>query len=420
MVVRNNKLLKAQRKIDSLANGNKLLDYIILQYKNYNTKTVVLCPRCKLVFKVYIGNIRQYIKKGRIFCPYCRSQFRELHTYNRYCSYLYRHTNCIPGNFKYFKGGNIPMPVYCKKCGHIYGRRLIDCIHGSGCKYCARNSRRAKFIKPNNQFLKDLHKKHGYSLKPLQKYKGANTKIWFKCQKCGYKFRSIPHSILKGEGCPRCGNRRGSIKAAKKNMKTNKEFRKEVFSSPDNKYHEFIPVDKYKGCNTPIWWIHNPPHKKPHLFKLRPSEFKEGVRCKTCHCSRGEQMCIAYFYNILKLTPFQFGHGVLLPHSARNKSHWLHVDFRLKWLKLPHYSNGIAIEFDGSIHFEANKIMHGKKGLKNRQNRDKKTTKYCKKHNIKLIRIESKNRKISLNQLKKLVYSNLNRKLLLLIKKYGH
>ena len=48
--------------------------------------------------------------------------------------------------------------------------------------------------------VKEIHK----NIDVIGEYCGANSKILFRCNECGYEWESYPFNILKGCGCPRC------------------------------------------------------------------------------------------------------------------------------------------------------------------------------------------------------------------------
>lgn len=62
--------------------------------------------------------------------------------------------------------------------------------------------------KTHEQFLKDFEIKGNKNLIIYGIYQGCNTPISVKCKECNEIFNSIPHTLLKGCGCPYCTNRK--------------------------------------------------------------------------------------------------------------------------------------------------------------------------------------------------------------------
>ena len=71
------------------------------------------------------------------------------------------------------------------------------------CKKCIGEERTKRLLMSNEQFLQQLTKKN-IDVVPLEKYKGNNTKILFKCS-CGDLWETTPERVLLGNHCKKCG-----------------------------------------------------------------------------------------------------------------------------------------------------------------------------------------------------------------------
>ena len=85
--------------------------------------------------------------------------------------------------------------------------------------------------------------------------------------------------------------------------------------------------------------------------------------------------------------------GYVIPNNK------LHLDFYFPKLNL-------AIEYDGIQHYTPIEFFGGEKALMEQKDRDKQKDKYCKNHNIKLIRIPYTNH--TYKEIKEVLDSNLS------------
>jgi len=60
-------------------------------------------------------------------------------------------------------------------------------------------------LKTHAKFLEELD---GRTLVADETYKGAMTKIAFRCNKCSHAWSATPNNILRGKGCPSCADSR--------------------------------------------------------------------------------------------------------------------------------------------------------------------------------------------------------------------
>ena len=103
-----------------------------------------------------------------------------------------------------------PVSVRCKICGHLWDSTPHDLLAGYGCSVCGRKSAKRKMQKPNSQFQNELIERNG-TVEPLEDYKGDRVPILVRCLKCGYVWKAVPHELLAGHGCYRCGRVQAGI-----------------------------------------------------------------------------------------------------------------------------------------------------------------------------------------------------------------
>lgn len=101
-----------------------------------------------------------------------------------------------------YTGSQNKVHVRCKVCGHEWDARPYHLKRGSGCKKCAaRNLGKIK-TKSNEQFLADL-KVRRPDVEALEKYRGSETPIMFRCKVCGNQWLSTPEYVFQGQRCTR-------------------------------------------------------------------------------------------------------------------------------------------------------------------------------------------------------------------------
>lgn len=134
------------------------------------------------------------------------------------------------------------------------------------------------------------------------------------------------------------------------------------------------------GYKSKIYVRHNSSKCNFNKFWVNANSFfRQGSRCPVCNESRGETR-IRYFLNYYKIT---FKPQYCFDDLVGKKNKKLKFDFGI----LDKNKNLLMlVEFDGIYHYETSKRSNEDK-LKSQQFRDKLKDDYCKKNNIKLLRI---------------------------------
>jgi len=262
--------------------------------------------------------------------------------------------------------------VKCNICGNIWDSlpsNLVSKSRGHGCKKCFLKNK----TKTHKSFINELHIINP-NIDILSDYINNKTKIECKCLICNYIWCAEPHNLLLhknkdsiGSKCPMCSN---------KLKKTNAIFLKEL-----ENINPFIkPLEEYKtnkhnmkceclkcGC---VWSV------KPNTLLSQKSS------CPRCNQSKGERKIQIVFdkYNIQCEYNKNF-------KDCRDKLP-LSFDFYIS-------KYNMCIEYDGLQHFRPSLYIGNKKFSKSEsiknfiiiEKHDKIKNEYCKKHNIKLIRI---------------------------------
>lgn len=255
------------------------------------------------------------------------------------------------------------------KCGNIIHILPSIFLNDPRCKKCYR--KKNKNIKTTEQFKKEIFELVGNEYEILTMYKKSNIKIKIRHNECGYEWEIIPNSFLNGTRCPKCSNRLNTSRNIKR--KTTEQFKQQVKELTND---EYIILGEYINNKIKIKVRHS---KCDNIYVVTPNDFLKGTRCPYCRVSKGEEKISKYLtkYGIKFETQKEFAGLVNL--------RLLKFDFYLKEYHL-------CIEYDGEQHYKPINFCGNKKqayeNFKNQQIRDKMKNDYCKKHNIKLLRIK--------------------------------
>ena len=277
-------------------------------------------------------------------------------------------------------------------------------------------------------------------------YVGCETKIKFKCKKCGYEWNATPSNILCGKGCPNC-----------KNKKTHDEFVKEMETINNN----VIIIGKYvkdsvkiqckckecgyewkqtpnnllmKGCGCPVCaakkrnsgnTLTHDDFMRKTIGKISPSveiigKYEKSNKKILCKCKK-----CGYEWNQL---PGNILHGNSCPSCTSSKLEdlvkyvldengikyiekassdifpWIgkqHLDFYLP-------DNSLAIECQGEQHFKPVKHFGGYNNFIDTIIRDKRKNDLCRSNGIKILYVIQKkyNKYTNKNVILKEIYND--------------
>lgn len=256
--------------------------------------------------------------------------------------------------------------IICPEHGEFW-QTPNDHLDKHGCPKCRDVKTRNRFSDTVDSFIEKAKKIHGtkYDYSRVE-YVNSQTKVCIICPEHG-EFWQMPHSHLRGNGCPKC-----KIKKMVSNRSlTTEEFIKRASIKHNNKYN-YSKVE-YINWFTPVCII-CPEHGE---FWQRAGDHLNGHGCDKCISSKLEEQV----EKLLKEHNIYFENHVT---SIRLK--WLgykHLDFYL-----PDYN--IAIECQGEQHYEPVKFggISEERAVKNfelQKQRDVEKQKLCLDNNIELI-----------------------------------
>lgn len=253
----------------------------------------------------------------------------------------------------------------CVNCNnHEWNITPNNFLRGKKCPICF-----GKIKKDEQYFKNKLYELNNDEYILLSEYKNTYSKVLIKhnCDKCNnYEWYIRPNKILSGTKCPKCAN------VAKK---THSEFLQEVFDLVGN---EYAVIGEYKNAHEKILVQHNCIECGNFNYYVEPNNFIKNRRCPSCKNSKGEKI----IFNFLTKNNILFIQEYKYEELKSDMGFLLRFDFAIL-----NKSNCIIslIEYDGEGHY--NKNAFGEKSYETIIYHDKLKDEYCKKNNIKLIRI---------------------------------
>lgn len=250
---------------------------------------------------------------------------------------------CLCGNefytsFKHFKYSN---QRQCKICGYKNGAKSQSTSH--------------------EEFIRIVKEKLGSEYEVLSIYKNNTSNVRMLHKKCGREYEQRGGKIKQGQRCPYCY-------ASKK--RSVKDVEAEIMSICGDS----LKLYKYNGSESILLEC-----SCGNIFERTITQIRrrKGAFCPKCKCSYGIRVIEKFLAdnNILYKREFKFDEC-----KYKNK---LPFDFYL-----PDYN--MCIEYDGEQHFRPLKHWGGEDKFQLLKIRDSIKDDFCKKNNIKLLRISYK------------------------------
>lgn len=263
-------------------------------------------------------------------------------------------------------------------CSHKYKVIANNFIKrdGSRCPKCAQ-----KLRYNTERFTNKIFKLVGNEYTLLSELESSKDSVLIRHNTCAHVFKTNADRFVNlGNRCPNCWKKKNKKRVGKLNLKTHKEFVREVFILVGD---EHVVLSDYTTSGSKLQFLHK---KCGKISYITPNDFlNSGTRCQHCSpsLSQGES-AVAKGLTLLEL---EYRMEVTFK-ECRNKN-VLPFDFAV-------YNNecqlALLIEYDGEHHFMPVQfggisIERAKENLKQTQSNDFIKTSYCKENNIPLLRI---------------------------------
>ena len=172
----------------------------------------------------------------------------------------------------------------CSECGEEYESTLTNRANGCGCPKCSIKyshiTQRNNLIKKkgsisNERLIEEWNYEKNGDLKPTQFTNYSETKVWWKCSKCGYEWAAKIKDRSKGTGCPKCAG-----------FKLFVGFNDFATVHPDllcewdySKNTGIDPYNIHRGSNKSVWWKCS---KCGYEYKAPIARRDKGSGCRKC------------------------------------------------------------------------------------------------------------------------------------------
>lgn len=258
-----------------------------------------------------------------------------------------------------YNNSRTKIEVVHNTCGKTFEVTPNNLLKGRGCSNCYIRRKLSQ-----EEYEKRVFDLVGDEYLPLDDYKNYTTPLCMKHHTCGCVYKVTPANfIFNNRRCPKC---------FKSTLKTQEEFRKELFTHVGD---EYTLVGKYIGNKEKVGILHN---TCGTTYKAIPINFLRGARCPKCMAegvSKGEKRVSLF----LEKNKVRYEREVSFP-DCRN-IYPLRYDFSIQTNKGELL---FLIEFDGIQHFLPTR---GEEALTKQQDNDAIKDRYCKSKGLKLVRI---------------------------------
>ena len=347
-----------------VAEVNKKNQYLTILGTYIGSKSKVKV-RCCLCNKEYDTNPDTILKGNP--CEECYSKIRAkamTMTHKEFMEKLKLVNRNIEVVGEYI-GSKTKIECRCLKCTTTFYPTPNSLLRGHGCPVCKAEAM-IKIRTTNSEFLERLNVVN-QNVEVLSDYVTSTQKIWCRCKSCGDKFEITPKSLLRGQGCVKCGHKRAGMKAIKEHdvfvaqmAEVNSDI---IIKSHYCKSKEKITAECVRcGC---VW-------------KTTPNALLNEKGCPQCgtYLSKGEEKCSKYFdsHNV------EYVKQKIFDDLVGSKGKPLRFDFFL-----PKYN--VLIEYQGEQHERAVDFFGGQEKFEIQVYYDNLKRNFAKEHRYKLLEI---------------------------------
>ncbi len=266
-----------------------------------------------------------------------------------------------------YKRSNEKLIFSCFDCGEDFYMGWNAVISGAGCAVCCGMQVTEKtslaYLRPD--LVKEWSEKNSISPFSVRVY--SAKQVFWRCQKCGYEWKSSISSHSYGGGCPACS---GAVASDKNRLSV---LYPEIAKEWDYEKNKTLKLaDISFGSHKKVWWrCWFCGYGWVSTVKHRTIE-KSG--CPECNISRGEKQVLNFLIKNNIRHSFQHKFNDCINISP------LTFDFYL-------FNLNACVEYNGQQHYEPVSIFGGEKAFIKNKQRDKIKREYCIENNIGFLEI---------------------------------
>ena len=255
--------------IEEMKNINANIEFL----DKYVTNNIKIKCRCSI--DGYEWAAKPHCLLRGVGCPECARKFQNRRNEKEFLEEFASKQPNIMIMSKFTKCSHM-MKFKCKICEYEWKTQASIPLarKGYGCPKCKNHAPVSE-----KEFIKRLTSKNKY-VEYIDGYIDMLTHANFKCKKCGHIWDTIPTSVLRGKGCPRCNMSMGE-KMIEYYFKKNKIDYVSQYIFDDCRYIRPLPFDFYAQSKNLCIEYDGIEHFEP--TKFRPEVTDEEVLIKYQH-----------------------------------------------------------------------------------------------------------------------------------------
>ena len=174
---------------------------ILGKYINTATKIDCRCKQCGEMWSPIANNLL----RGKSHCPKCSKRNATTQTSMTHDEFIKRVSEKNPSVavIGHYETTKAKILCRCKKCENEWMATGDSLLSGRGCRKCAYSQNKENMRLTQEEFTNKL-KYVNNNIIALDEYSGSYVPITFKCLICGNEWKTKPHYVLVGNGCPEC------------------------------------------------------------------------------------------------------------------------------------------------------------------------------------------------------------------------
>lgn len=181
----------------------------------------------------------------------------------------------------------------CRVCGYEWNTLISTRSGGSKCPCCSGYT----FIKGKNdlqttqpQIASDWSERN-YPLKPDMVNEKSRKNVWWSCRKCGYEWKSVINSRVKGASCPVCADR--AVLMGYNDLATTDSHLLKDWDYELNK--DVLPTQVSRNSMRSVWWKCTNGHSWKAKICERAIEEKGCTECEREFQSVFPQLAVSFY-----------------------------------------------------------------------------------------------------------------------------
>lgn len=297
-------------------------DYSKVDYKNSNTKVIIICP----IHGDFEQRPSHHLRGSG--CPKCFGKKKK--TFEVFKKEVYDvHGNSVTVLKKHYNGLQKKVKASCVDHGdfEIYAYDLLR----KGCQKCGYELGANKRKLSKEDFVNRAIEVNGNLYNYLGDYVDMHTKIEIECKLHGV-FKQTPHNHLKGRGCPKCGQEKVA-----KFLKNEIGFVKNRMSNVHNGKYNYSLFTKYENSRQKIDII----CPKHGVFNQEIAAHTKGANCPKCANKISQPE--------MDLTELIKSYGLKVVSNDRTILNGLELDILIPDKKVAIEYNGLMFHREGLV-----------------------------------------------------------------------